>query len=317
MAESEVNKTRMKKLIISIGIPAFNEEANIKKLLQTLLSQLAKYYTLKELFVYSDGSTDNTVKEVTSLENKKIKLFAGKKRIGQQEIQNIFLKKFSADVLVIIEADTLPYNNYTLDELVKPLLDQNSQGIGMVVGQAMGSKPQSFIERCMFFGEKMKGDVFTKWRNGNNIFMSGGHAMRAFTKEFSQVLSFPKHVPEDSYAYLVMKKHGLKLVKNSKAKVLVGNIGTVSDAISQNKKYVSGKKALEKYFDQDFLMSEFNYSKRILCKHILMNMFTSPLLMFGYVAIVIANKITNVTVSKYSSFYKPYLSSKQLRVDKN
>jgi len=51
----------MKKLItVSIGIPAYNEEANIGKLLSSLIKQKEAGFIIKEIIVVSDQSTDKT-----------------------------------------------------------------------------------------------------------------------------------------------------------------------------------------------------------------------------------------------------------------
>lgn len=48
----------MKKLSVSVGIPAYNEEQNIASLIFGILKQKVNNITLKEIIVISDGSTD-------------------------------------------------------------------------------------------------------------------------------------------------------------------------------------------------------------------------------------------------------------------
>ena len=50
-----------KKLTVTIGIPAYNEEANVRNLLVSLLAQKETNFKLQEIIVVSDGSTDKTV----------------------------------------------------------------------------------------------------------------------------------------------------------------------------------------------------------------------------------------------------------------
>ena len=49
-----------KKLTVSVGIPAYDEEANIKSLLEAILQQRQENFILKSIIVVSDGSTDRT-----------------------------------------------------------------------------------------------------------------------------------------------------------------------------------------------------------------------------------------------------------------
>ena len=50
----------MKKIDVSIGIMAYNEERNIGKLLNILLNQRLKTTHISEIVVVSSGSTDKT-----------------------------------------------------------------------------------------------------------------------------------------------------------------------------------------------------------------------------------------------------------------
>src|SRR3989344_8939516 len=73
---------------VSIGIPAYNEEANIKNLLTALLAQKQENFELLEIIVISDGSDDNTVEQAKSLASEKISVIDGKDRKGQAQRQN-------------------------------------------------------------------------------------------------------------------------------------------------------------------------------------------------------------------------------------
>src|SRR5690242_10839999 len=98
----------MKKLSVSVGIPAYNEEANIKALLLSILSQKGNNFTLKEIIVVSDCSNDNTVAEVKNVKSKKIILIQNRKRSGAAIGQNKIVDFFSGEVLVIFNADVIP-----------------------------------------------------------------------------------------------------------------------------------------------------------------------------------------------------------------
>ena len=75
---------------ISIGIPAYNEAENIQNLLRCILSQDMSLYTLEEIYVISDGSTDRTVEEASSIADSRIKVTDVKERIGKSEHLNSF-----------------------------------------------------------------------------------------------------------------------------------------------------------------------------------------------------------------------------------
>ena len=71
-----------KKPTVTIGIPAYNEEANIKNLLDSILSQIQNNFIIDEIIVVSDGSSDKTADIVRSLNNSLINLIEDKERLG-------------------------------------------------------------------------------------------------------------------------------------------------------------------------------------------------------------------------------------------
>ena len=62
-----------KKPTVTVALSAYNEEKNIKSFLESVLSQREESYVLKEIWVYSDVSTDKTVEIAKSIKSTKIK----------------------------------------------------------------------------------------------------------------------------------------------------------------------------------------------------------------------------------------------------
>lgn len=106
---------------VSIGIPAYNEEANIGQLLKSLLKQKLKRVEIEEIIVVASGCTDGTVEIVEKLsqKDKRIKLLKQKRRLGKTSADNLFLKKAKARILVLVGADTLLKND-CLENLIVP-----------------------------------------------------------------------------------------------------------------------------------------------------------------------------------------------------
>ena len=82
---------------VSIGIFVYNEEKNIRNILNALLNQNLMRISISEIVVVSSGSTDQTDEIVKDLSkrNKKIKLIVQKKREGKASAINLFLRKVS------------------------------------------------------------------------------------------------------------------------------------------------------------------------------------------------------------------------------
>lgn len=108
-------------LEVSIGIPAYNEEANIGQLLENLLGQRLKKVRIAEIIVIASGCTDRTVEIVENWQKKdrRIKLFKQTRRLGKTSADNLFLKKARSSILVLESADTLPSKN-CIEKLVAP-----------------------------------------------------------------------------------------------------------------------------------------------------------------------------------------------------
>ena len=102
--------SRKTKKTVTVGIPAYNEEKNIKFLIESLLKQKLQNAIFKEIIVISDGSTDKTVEKIKTVKSRFIKLIVYKKRLGQNQALNQIAQVANSDILVLTDADVLPEN---------------------------------------------------------------------------------------------------------------------------------------------------------------------------------------------------------------
>lgn len=112
---------------IAACLPAYNEEANIGRLLQKLTLEKA----LDEIVVIASGCTDRTEEIVRSFAPK-VTLLSQPERKGKASAINMFLELTDADIIVMESTDTLPGGNcisYIVDAFKDP-------DVGMV-----GSRP--------------------------------------------------------------------------------------------------------------------------------------------------------------------------------
>lgn len=300
-----------KKTTVTIGIPAYNEEINIGRLIKRLLAQkLASSMMLKEIIVVSDGSTDETVSIVKSIHNPIVRVISGKKRKGQQIRQNQLLTEFKGDVLVIIEADTLPYNDKTLLNLVTPFVERIRPDIGMVVGHAVSVPTTTLIEKIEVHGMSMKDRLFSEWKIGNNVFMCNGHSMKALKRDFAKNLLWPHNAPEDSYVYLRLKQLGLSFVKRHNAKSYVKRATQLEDYIRRYKKFCGGVEVLKVHFSPKVVEAEFIPPYAVVLKHILLSLVSSPILTSLYLITSVVVRIMSIGTKDFSIYYKPFASTK-------
>jgi biofilm PGA synthesis N-glycosyltransferase PgaC len=117
----------------SIGIMAYNEEANIARTLQSVLEQTGPIVRIQEVIVVASGCTDRTVPIVSEMaqNESRIRLCVQEKREGKASAINLFLKKATSSIVVLIGADVIP-EDFAIENLCAPFLDPN---IGMVGGR--------------------------------------------------------------------------------------------------------------------------------------------------------------------------------------
>ncbi len=104
----------------SVGITAYNEEANIGKLLAAMLAQELNKVEITEIIVVASGCTDHTVSIIQEYmaRDPRIKLIAQEQREGKTSAINQFLQVAQEDICVLQSGDTLPRND-SIENLVK------------------------------------------------------------------------------------------------------------------------------------------------------------------------------------------------------
>jgi len=90
-------------LKLSVVITVFNEEENIKPLVKSLFESLDGLDY--EIIYVDDGSTDNTVKEIKSLDSNKIKLIELRKNFGQSSALAAGIDHAQGEYIVTMDGD--------------------------------------------------------------------------------------------------------------------------------------------------------------------------------------------------------------------
>jgi cellulose synthase/poly-beta-1,6-N-acetylglucosamine synthase-like glycosyltransferase len=100
---------------------AYNEEANVGRLLEAILSQRTETADVAEIIVVASGCTDNTEAIVRHWMSRdpRIRLIVQTRREGKAAAVNCFLAAVREKVLLLCSADLLPAPD-TIEELVAP-----------------------------------------------------------------------------------------------------------------------------------------------------------------------------------------------------
>src|SRR5258708_3253617 len=116
-----------KKLTITIGIPIYNEEKNILKLLKSLLRQKIVQGELEKILVLSDGSTDATDKLVASVKDFRVELISDGKRKGKPVRINELFRTTTSDIVVILDGDIIITSQQVINSLITPFATKISE----------------------------------------------------------------------------------------------------------------------------------------------------------------------------------------------
>ena len=128
----------------SMGIMAYNEEANISRTLEALVSQRTAKVSLNEIVVVASGCTDRTesIVQAWARRDRRIRLITQPRREGKASAVNRFLPQAREKIVVMCGADLLPEAD-AIEELVAPFADPS---VGMTTGRPVPvNDPGSFM----------------------------------------------------------------------------------------------------------------------------------------------------------------------------
>ncbi|NMB72315.1 MAG: glycosyltransferase family 2 protein, partial [Bacteroidales bacterium] len=129
----------MKKL--SLVVCVYNEEANIKPLVQMMFESLSAVDY--EILFVDDGSTDKTVQEILSFNSRKIKLIELKKNYGQSSAISAGIENAEGEYIATLDGDL---QNDPAD-IPLMLAEAERGGWDMVAGIRKNRKDNLFLRK--------------------------------------------------------------------------------------------------------------------------------------------------------------------------
>jgi glycosyltransferase involved in cell wall biosynthesis len=278
----------MKKTVtVSIGIPAYNEAKNIGKLLNTLLSQKEEGITLKEIIVASDGSSDNTANVVKALKDKRIKLLDDGKRLGKSARLDQMFRKFTGDVLFLLDADILIKDNKLLAKTVQ-IANLKKHGLAGINARPLPAK--TFFQKSLEMGVNVMKNITVQWRDGNNYLAYKG-CFLALDAKLAKAIHMPAEiVNNDPFLYFSAVKHGYEPVYIEDCYAYYQSPLTFKDHLKQSSRFQMCREEMEKYFILD-LQKEFAIPLELSLMSSMKIFVQNPIAFVSYVLIQIATTI--------------------------
>ena len=130
---------------VTIGICAYNEEQNIRNLLEALSDQRTAIARVDEILVVASGCTDQTQEIVAAFQNDHgtVRLVVEEERRGKASAINEILRQARGEVVVLEGADTLPHPD-AVESITRPFIDSS---VGVVA-----ARPISADHKNTFWG---------------------------------------------------------------------------------------------------------------------------------------------------------------------
>ncbi|MFM2330694.1 MAG: hypothetical protein RLZZ26_201 [Candidatus Parcubacteria bacterium] len=266
---------------LTIGIAAYNEEANIGALLDSLLEQKTTT-PVSEILVVSDGSTDKTDEVVSAHASKgPVRLIRLSERSGQNKAQNRIHEEATGDVLVVLDADMLPSDEDFIEKMVAPVLQDEADLVGV---QLMSAAPATFFEKMLAEIHAFKVRLYEKWGNGKNIYMCFGPA-RSFSKRLYTALRYPDNCPTDAYSYLFAMREGYTFFAVSKPPAIFKVPNTLADHLRQSSRFATGKDKLGLLFGTKVVRRAFAIPPTIFLEELLAETLGHPIYVGSYILV--------------------------------
>src|SRR3989344_2736851 len=301
---------KKRKPSVTIGISAFNEEANIQNLLLSLLSQNQHRFHLQEIIVVSDGSTDRTVVRAQQLQDVRIRVVEGDERKGQAQRQNEIVKRMpkSSNYLLLLEADTLPKDTNYIDHLVRVIPKDGD--FGFVVGNAVPQEASSWFEEIMNVGFELRKEIFSKALPFPNVYLCNGQTGKLLSKTFLKDFALRKEFQPDSYCFREAARKHFKIIRSLDAHIYFKSAGSMVDYFLQSGKFQKAKHNERNYSDVYHVHIDYSKILSIFFKKMIAN----PIHALLYVFLALGSRIYSQFLPSYSREWKIYLSTKKIHV---
>ncbi len=242
-----------KKYTVTVGIPAYNEEANIISLLKSVLQQHTEFFTLKSIIVASDGSTDSTKKKVLEFAktHSKVTLVASSARKGKIAQLNMLYQQFSSDFLLTLDGDVVLGGVHDIDEMIKVM--HTKKHIDLVAAEQLPvSSQDTIVSKILFKNYELWNKAKDAMSDQANIYhMTGSVAL--LRKSFAKKVIYPSNITCDQGYLFVLAKRTNSFYFTKNATILQSAVTTLKDLKKSHSRSYSERDDLRKVFGDEVL----------------------------------------------------------------
>ncbi|MCL4535913.1 MAG: glycosyltransferase [Bacteroidetes bacterium] len=298
------------KVTVTIGIPAYNEEANIGVLVDLLLKQRQDIFTIERIVISSDASTDRTVHIVEGFHDDRVIAIDNRDRKGCTYRQGQIVETTDSDVFIRLDADTQPKNSLFIQKLIEPIVRGEADLTSAALEETPGETP---FEEILGTGNEIKRRMFESYNGGANIYTCHG-AARAFSRRLYKQFDPGTIIAEDAYSYLYCLTKGLKYRFAGQAVARYRLPASFRDYKKQSLRFRTTRKELFEAFGEEFVQAHFHYPWGLTARAIVSAGIRRPLRTFLYVGLAAYIKARSLFANHTSrGVWETSASTKALR----
>lgn len=141
----------MKRVSLSVGIPAYNEQANISVIIKSILRQNQASFKLEKIYVVCDGCIDSTAGIVQELAKKhrEIQLIERKKRAGKVGALDKIYDTNRSEYILTVDADLAFIGTNDFEEMIKVIKSDST--INFVGPRHIPVKPNTMMGMFAYY----------------------------------------------------------------------------------------------------------------------------------------------------------------------
>ena len=299
----------MKKTTVTIGIPAYQAELNIKNLLNSLLKQEQKNIKIEKIIVYADGCTDLTAPIAKSVKNKMINVVSSKKNHGFAYALQFLISRNNSEIFIILNDDIRIESSKAVNELALPIV--KNKKVGLVGGNIKALFPETFIGRCIYSSYLAFLSLRYSIKKGETDLTCDGKIL-ALSKDFAKTLKLTKFTVGnvDIYLYYENLKQGRIYKFAKKAEVFFRLPETIADFRNQEARSAVSRRIVKERFGSLF-MENHKFPKVLYWNSIIKTLLKYPLETLFFKLFI--NTRLNVQKKSYSK-WKLALTTKKLSI---
>ncbi|HSH55626.1 MAG TPA: glycosyltransferase family 2 protein [Candidatus Limnocylindrales bacterium] len=275
---------------ISIAIPAYNEEKNIKDLLESILKQSLNSVQLVQILVIDDGSTDDTVSLAKQLNSSIIKVMESKENLGKSERLNQIFKEVETDILVLLDADISINDNSMIENLILSMQEHRAT---LASGNPRSISDLGVVNGALLVSSSIQEYVKSEYNKGDNVYACHGRVLALKKCLYKRIVVPSNSVGNDAYIYFYNRAIGGSFTLAKNAIVHYKMPKSAADYAKQRKRFEMSQQMNRSFFSESTSLDvekEYKIPKTILMKAILMSLQVRPFASVYYFFLIVISK---------------------------